>query len=750
MKFRLIIFRVLFIFSCLQFFVIASFSQNRNIDSLQNLIKLNKNDTNKVINLNRLSRAYLDIGLFDSTIFYSNRALKLCEEKLSGSKGVVYKRFLKSKADGYNNIGIVFAQQAKFPQALDFWLKALKIDEELGNKSGIAARNGNIGNIYWNLKDYKKALFYFFKALKLSREINDQNLIAKWLGNIGNVYREEINNLKNQPEERKALLNKSIDYYFKALKIYDNLNDKIGVARMNGNIGNVYLDFSGDSTISKRTRDSLYDKAKQSINISLSINHEAGNIYEEAIQIGNLGYLNLLMGEYSLAEERMLKAIKIFKELNASEYLRNIEYKISTFYYKINNYKEALLHYEKFVNLNDSIFNSEKNKELVQKEMNFEFNKKEALLKAEQDKKDAISIAEKKRQQSIIYSILFGLLIVLIFSIFLFRLFIQKRKANKLLAQQNAEIIQQKEEILTQRDEIEAQRDLVTNQKNNIEQIHKEVTDSINYAKRIQHAILPSKKLWQKYLPNSFILYQPKDIVAGDFYWLEIKNNEIIFAVADCTGHGVPGAMVSVVCSNSLNRVVNEFNITEPGKILDKTKELVVEHFTKGGDDVKDGMDISICSLCYENNKITLKWAGANNPLWIISSVILNDSEESKVEDSTKQGLTDVLTNHHSFILNEFKPDKQPIGKTDNNVQFKTHIIELQKNDMIYIFSDGFQDQFGGELGKKYKASKMKELLLSITNNTIIEQEKIIANNFKLWKGNLEQVDDICLIGIKI
>ncbi len=255
-------------------------------------------------------------------------------------------------------------------------------------------------------------------------------------------------------------------------------------------------------------------------------------------------------------------------------------------------------------------------------------------------------------------------------------------------------------------------------QKEIVEHKNEEILSSLTYAKRIQNAILPPDKIVKKYLTESFILYKPKDIVAGDFYWLEQKDNKVLFAAADCTGHGVPGAMVSVVCHNALNRSVREYGLTDPGEILNKTREIVIAEFEKSDEAVKDGMDIAICSL--SGNK--LQYAGANNPLWII----------------------------RNREIIETKANKQPIGQFDNPSSYTTHTIKLQKGDSIYVFSDGYVDQFGGEKGKKFKAQAFRKLLLSIQEKTMEEQKIIINEAFETWKGSLEQIDDVCIIGVRI
>ncbi|MGZ6523160.1 MAG: PP2C family protein-serine/threonine phosphatase, partial [Bacteroidia bacterium] len=344
--------------------------------------------------------------------------------------------------------------------------------------------------------------------------------------------------------------------------------------------------------------------------------------------------------------------------------------------------------------LNESLFNSEKASQIAELQIKFNNEQKEKLRDLEQKAKDAEQKVKVNRLQFLIASSIIILLITLLFSFFIYRGYRNKKKAHEEISKKN-EIIESKS---------------------------KEIIDSINYAKHLQDAILPPHKLIREHLPSYFILYKPKDIVAGDFYWFEkIKDSgQILIAAADCTGHGVPGAMVSVVCSNALNRTVKEFKITQPGKILDKVRELVVETFEKSESEVKDGMDISIASFLMDEMK--LEWAGANNPLWII----------------------------RSGELIEYKADKQSVGKTDHSEIFTNQSILLKKNDTIYLFSDGYADQFGGNKGKKFKTSKMKELFLSVQNETMEDQQMLIDRAFESWKGNNDQVDDVCIIGIRI
>ncbi len=310
-------------------------------------------------------------------------------------------------------------------------------------------------------------------------------------------------------------------------------------------------------------------------------------------------------------------------------------------------------------------------------------------------------------QRLISYSIFFILLIIASLGFLAFNNYRKQKKQAAIISKQKTLA--------------EIQRDEITTQHLELEEKNREITDSINYAKRIQEAILPPLKLVQQNLKDSFILYLPKDIVAGDFYWMQNSNDKIIFAAADCTGHGVPGALVSVVCSNALNRAVREFDLSKPSKILDKTLEIVIERFEKSEEEVKDGMDIALCS--YNPSTLKLEYAGAHNPLWLI-----------------KKGADEVT---------EIKGNKQPIGKYANTVPFNNHEIQLEKGDTIYLFSDGYVDQFGGERGKKLKSVNFKRLLLSIQEQSIDQQYDSVKNHFNSWKKDLEQLDDVCVIAFK-
>jgi serine phosphatase RsbU (regulator of sigma subunit) len=307
---------------------------------------------------------------------------------------------------------------------------------------------------------------------------------------------------------------------------------------------------------------------------------------------------------------------------------------------------------------------------------------------------------ELKNQQIFTQYISVGMGIIIIFSLLLYRNFLGKKKANQILKLQAIEINFQKKVM---------------------EEKNKGITDSINYAKLIQEAILPPKELKYRLFPDAFVLYQPKDIVSGDFYWFTEKNKKKLIATVDCTGHGVPGAFMSMIGNALLNEIINEKGVTSPSEILKQLREKIIDSLKQKDGQNKDGMDISI--LCFDDTTNTVEFAGANNPLWLI----------------------------RNGVIQEIKADKQPIGLHHGESKpFSNHIINLIKDDSIYIFTDGYADQFGGEDGKKFKYKQLQNILLSIQDKRMIEQEKILIEKINDWKGNLEQVDDILIIGVRV
>ncbi len=672
------------------FLILDSFcsAQNRNIDSLFALIKTDKADTNKVKHLNALGWALMYQNP-DTAIILGNQALAILtpvsSQEFSLAKGGfewVCIRSLRAKTLG--NIGSYYYLKTDYHHALAFYQKALKIDEELKNQTGIANGFGHIGLVYWKQGDYPKALDLYFKGLKIDETLNNKNRIAIHLGNIGIVYFEQGNYpkallyylraLKMAQElgdkngigrhfssiagiyARQANYPIALDYYFKSLKIAQELNNKYGIAIRLANLGSVYA------------QQNDYPQALHNYFKSLKIAKEIGDKSTIALSLSNIGSLLTSIGKYQLAEQYLKKAIVLNDSIGSLNQLRYGEEAISKLYETSSRYKDALIHYKKSIALKDTIFSQENKKQLIRKEMNYGFDKKEAASKAENDKQQALAKAENNKQKIIIWSVFSGLFLVVFFAGFVFRSLRITRK--------------QKNIIELQKNEVSHQRDIVEKQK-------EKIVDSITYAKRIQQSILMEESEIQNYLPNCFIYFQPKDIVSGDFYWCSKIDDKIIIAAVDCTGHGVPGAFMSMIGNTLLNQIVNEKHITKPSEILRLLNLGVFEalHQQKDGELSEDGMDIALCCIDNKNNEIL--YAGAQNPLYILS-----DSHIEVIKgDIHGIGGGGMIAKIHD-----------PLKKV-----FANHVISIKKGMSIYLSTDGYMDQFGELDRTKFGARRFKE-----------------------------------------
>lgn len=319
----------------------------------------------------------------------------------------------------------------------------------------------------------------------------------------------------------------------------------------------------------------------------------------------------------------------------------------------------------------------------------------------------------------------------------------EKEILERLVVERTREVVQKKEEIEEKNKTLQHAFTEITHQKEVIEEKNKDILDSITYAQRIQNAILPADKSVNEWLQDGFVLFKPRDIVSGDFYWLEQKEEKIFFSSVDCTGHGVPGAFVSIVGANGLNRSVNEFGLTEPAGILDKLTKLVEETFRRHGTDIKDGMDIALCM--YNRNTGILQFSGANNPMYLIR-------KKSSPQLTGNTGILKPDMETEEIVLYEITADKQPIGAYDFRKPFTNHEFKLCEGDTVYLSTDGFPDQFGGLKGKKFMYKSFKKVLLSLYNKPMPEQKEILNITIENWmkEGNAIQIDDISVVGMRI
>lgn len=342
-------------------------------------------------------------------------------------------------------------------------------------------------------------------------------------------------------------------------------------------------------------------------------------------------------------------------------------------------------------------------------------------------------MSEVNRTRTVIVA---AFMLVLVLTLLVIRGYNRTRRAYALLEKQNQQIIEQKDEISSQRDKIELQRN--------------EITDSIKYSKRIQTAVLPPDNLIKSMLPSSFVFFRPKDIISGDFFWVEKAGNKILWASVDCTGHGVPGAIMSIIGFNGLNRAVREYHLIHPGEILDRLNHIVAETFrqdsenaeeiTSGEVRIRDGMDISLCSVDY--SVMEVEFAAANNSMYLVRGINVPLIVNGKPVDPD---LTD-----ENFALYEVEPDKQPIGSYSGSSNFTNRRLSIIQGDSIYTTSDGFADQFGGPKGKKFMKKQMKGMFLDIQSLSVDERYSRIDEIFNSWKSSHEQVDDVLIFAVQI
>jgi len=691
------------------FFQFIFFGQDKEIDSMLNILQTKAHDTIKIKTLIQLSNTYTNFNP-DSAIIFANQALVLCEKADRSQE----------KGSAYNCLGNSYADLSEYDKALEYHLRSLKIREDLGNKRGMAGSFNNIGMIYRSKGDNNKALEYYFKALKINEEIDNKAWIAINYHNIAAVYgdfgqkekevefllksmkiREEINDRYNLAASYHNVGNfyangkesdKALEYYFKAIKINEEFKNKIWLSNNYAMIAHV---FSNKAKYDKALE--YYDKAKKLL-------EEVGDKDGIANLYNSTGLLYQKLNKPAEALNAYQQGVVIATEIDSKPMLKNLYFGLSSLYSKTGNWKEAFNYQKMYSAIKDTLLNTESTKHLAEMLTKFESEKKDAEIKL-LNKDNEIAASENKKQKSIIYSVIGGLILVVVFSIFVFNRW-------RLTQKQKRIIEDQKERVDKAYSELDSKNQI-------IEIKNKEITASINYAKRIQGAILSKEEDISRHFSESFLLYEPKDIVAGDFYFFEVSENHIFYAAADCTGHGVPGALVSVVCSNALTRCVKEFALTEPGKILDKTTKLILETFKKSGQEIKDGMDISLLVINTKSN--TYQWSGANNPLWYLQNK----------------------------NIKEITADKQPVGLSENPRPFTTHSLNLNKGDTLFLFTDGYADQFGGLKGKKFKYKQLQDILVTESNN-LAETKNILTRKFHDWKGKLEQVDDVCIIGIRI
>ena len=685
-------------------------SELRITDSIKRLIKAEKSAKRLAFLNDLLAREYLDSS-HDSLEKYAKQSLVFSE------KDHIY----EYQVDSWNTLGMSNRKIGQFKQALEHHFKALKIAQAHKLSSHyFYTTYSALCLAYTDQGNYTPAVEFGYKALHEAEIQKDTLNTAIVNNNLANIFFEVSN-------YEKALV-----HYKKALEIAVQLGNKFGESLITSNIGSVYY------------QSGALDSSKYYFDQALNIAKQIEDVEGEATNYLNIGSYYQKKKQYSLAIESFLKAEKILKELEMDPNLADIYFNLadvyreltnypnakkygeqslaiankidglaqkeaahlvlSQIYEKLNNSSDAYKHYKDYIQLRDSISSDKNKKEQFKAGLEYEYSKRkyadsldQVLITKIQEEALELEKTKTRTQQKFTYTALIGCVIFLVLAIFIFRGYRDKKKANQIIVQQKSEVELQKEII---------------------EVKQKEILDSIHYAHRIQNTLLAHQDFLNEHIPHNFVLFKPKDIVSGDFYWATKHGDKFYLAVCDCTGHGVPGAFMSLLSIGFLSEAINEKNILEPHKIFDYVRDRLTSSVSKEGQ--KDGFDGIL--ICIKQNSNEISYAAANN--------------------------APVLISNNQLI--ELPKDKMPVGVGERKEGFNSYSIDLKAGDSLYLYTDGFADQFGGPKGKKFKYKQLEDLVLTNKDKPLTEQASVLQATFEDWRGNLEQVDDVCVIGLKL
>ncbi|MCX6312547.1 MAG: tetratricopeptide repeat protein [Bacteroidetes bacterium] len=624
-----------------------------------------QNDNLEAKSLNILGRVYFRIGNFKDALSFYDQANKIFTRIGNTNKAA---KILNIMADCYQATG-------KYNAALGKSFEAYQILEKQGDKGGMSASLITSGNVYRAMHDYNKAIIDYEKALILAKEsgisdneANSEMALSNAFGDLG----------KNDT---------AISYSKKALAVFIKNHDRMGEGKVLNNIGTCLMD------------QGKYDEAIDYFLQAQNIQKEIGDNRGAAISLSNIGAIMYDKDDVDKAIDYFERALERAKISGAADLEITMLENLAECYSSKGDFEKSLQIVNKKDVLKDSIFNNNLSESIAEMQAQYDVKKAESETRAQLKEKKLITIA----------SAVGGVLLVVVV-FFLWNRAVTRKKVNV--------------KLNTQKELIELKNSALHEANVEIESKNKDITDSIRYARKIQEAILPEVEFTATFGDSAFVLYRPKDIVSGDFYWMAQTEEHLLFAAVDCTGHGVPGAFVSIVCSNLLHQSVKEHGFTRPDQILNDVNIRLSETLRQRQDEsrVRDGMDIALC--CVHKKTLLLTFAGAYNPAWVFRG--------------------DQLT--------ELLPDKFPIGLFEEEElrKFSCKEFQLVPGDRIYVFSDGFADQFGGALGKKYKRSTFVEFVKNIQSQPIGVQGKLLNQEHLRWKGSNEQIDDILVLGVEV
>lgn len=711
-------------------------AQDAHIDSLRSLIRNTTEDTLKVNILNEMADILYSSSP-EQAIRYATDA-KVFAERSSYRKGLAF---------AYKNIGLGYYMQGNFNEALKNWDPSLALYQELGDDKMVANLLSNLGGVFYTIGDNVRAIDNYLSAMKIAEQLGDSVRIGTLYLNIGLVYLEQASALDQARDNvlMSVSLGESIGYtdlvgvgylnlgqiymrkeaYDSALFYYDKtltiLTGSIHTSTVYNDIGTIYAQKEDYPTALKYQFDAL-DLART----------ENAQFQETSVMLG-LASTYEKQGNEKMTLEYFTMARDLAEEIGLDSELSSAFKGLADTYAQLSDYRNAFNNLMRHMELDNAT--SRKEEELKTNTLMFSYQmdkqqSENALLESELE----INQLRGKRQKGILIGVGGLGLFLLILAGGLYNRMNFIRKTKEMIQGQKDEIEDQRDEIQAARDQIQHQHDMVFSQKEMI-------TDSISYAERIQSALLPSKESLNAMMDEYFVILKPKDIVSGDFYWIKEVQDHVVIVGADCTGHGVPGAFMSMLGITLLNDLINDRCFDAPSAILEQLRKKIKALLDQDGktDEQKDGMDLALVILNKKNKEI--HFAGANNPLYIVRNKNLEVSKELGSYFSRE---------NDDYQLFELKGDKQPIGTHWEETPFKSHSLFLQEQDSIYIFSDGFIDQFGGERRKKFMSGNFKKLLLSIQHESMEKQSQIIEETFDNWRGEIEQIDDVSVIGVKI
>ncbi len=644
----------------LPLFSLGNVENEKRIDSLLKVLAASPEDTNKVYLLTVIGKEYSYTGQRDSLLSCAKQAVALAE-KLN---------YIAGLSSAYGLFANYYFHEGDYSRCLDYNLKSLKLNEQLGNKRGIFMVSRNIGSLYINSNNNEKALEYFEKALEVAIETKATKEIGSIYSNMAIVYHKKTN------------YGKAMEYNLKSLKYSEEAGDIQTQGYVYNSLGKLFHDMGMKD---ENPRD--LDKAIEYLSKALKMKREQGDLNAIANTLGNIAEVYMDKGDRKKALECFLEGLEYAEKTNFKRWLLEGYEDISTLYRDMGDYKSAYDYYVKFRVVKDSIEGATSKKVMAELQGKYDTEKNEKTIQL-LSKDNDLNQARLSKQRYVIVAVAVGLIAVLSLAFFIYRGSREKQRINNIIEEKN-----------------------------------KSITDSIHYAKRIQTAILPKEEEMRKTLKEYFVFYRPKDIVSGDFYFYAESRGRVIVAVADCTGHGVPGAFMSMIGNSLLSKIIKENGLTKPSEILSQlnsgVKEALKQH--ESGSDTRDGMDIALCSIDIAGGK--MEFAGANRSL-----LLVRGTEATEV-----------------------KADKVAIGGLQTAEQgFTNHDLSFSKGDMIYLNTDGYADQFGGGDGKKFRTRRFRELLAELSPMTANEQGARLESILTEWMGLAEQLDDILVIGIRL